>query len=172
VTYHGPGQRVVYVLRDLKRHAGDTGPDLRAYVKDLERWIILTLQQFGVEGFIREGRVGVWVDVNAERRRREAFHGEPLAAGVNKAKGTRSPFINTSSEAKIAALGVRVQKWVTSHGIAFNLAPDLSHYMGIVPCGIREFGVTSLAALGVHVSMDEVDAVLRTQWEKTFSDAY
>lgn len=136
-TYHGPGQRVAYVMRDLKRHAGAAGPDLRAYVKDLERWIILTLAEFGVEGFLAEGRIGVWVKTPA-------------------------------GEAKIAALGVRVQKWVTSHGIALNVAPDLSHYAGIVPCGIREFGVTSLAAMGVDASMDAVDTVLRAQFTKLF----
>lgn len=138
VTYHGPGQQVVYLLRDLKAHAGEAGPDLRAYVQDLEQWLIVTLAQFGIVGFIREGRVGVWV--------------------------------NTSGgEAKIAALGVRVQKWVTSHGVALNVAPDLSHYAGIVPCGIREFGVTSLKALGVDVSMDEVRAALRSNYDTIFA---
>lgn len=135
VTYHGPGQRVVYVMRDLKRHAVE--PDLRLYVQQLERWIILVLAKFGVEGFIRDGRVGVW---------------------VNTPKG----------EAKIAALGVRVQKWVTSHGIAINVNPDLSHYAGIVPCGIREYGVTSLSALGVDASMDEVDGVLKDTFNQVF----
>lgn len=137
VTYHGPGQRVVYVMRDLKKHAGPAGPDLRAYVQQLEQWIILTLAEFGIEAFTREGRVGVW---------------------VNTPRG----------EAKIAALGVRVQKWVTSHGIALNVAPDLAHYAGIVPCGIREFGVTSLAALGVDARMDDVDAVLKKNFAKVF----
>ena len=138
VTYHGPGQRVAYVMRDLKRHAGAQGPDLRAYVADLERWLMLTLAEFGVKGFIRAGRVGVWVET-------------------------------PTGEAKIAALGVRIQKWVTSHGVAFNVHPDLSHYAGIVPCGIREFGVTSLAALGVEATMDAVDAVLRVQWDRVFA---
>lgn len=139
VTYHGPGQRVAYVMRDLKARAAERGqePDLRAYVADLERWVILTLSVFGVEGFTREGRVGVWVDTPA-------------------------------GEAKIAALGVRIQKWVTSHGIALNVAPDLSHYAGIVPCGIRAFGVTSLAALGVQASMEEVDGVLQQQFAAVF----
>jgi lipoyl(octanoyl) transferase len=168
VTYHGPGQQVVYLMRDLKKHAGESGPDIRAYVKDLEAWIILTLAEFGVEGFIREGRVGVWVNVDAERRRREAFHGEPLAAGVSEAKGGQAPLLMNHNEAKSAALGVRVQKWVTSHGIAINVNPDLSHYAGIVPCGIREFGVTSLVALGVEVSMDEVRAALRKHYDTIF----
>lgn len=137
VTYHGPGQRVAYVLRDLKHHAGAAGPDLRAYVKDLEHWLIATLGVFGIEGFIREGRVGVWVST-------------------------------PRGEAKIAALGVRVQKWVTSHGIALNVSPDLAHYTGIVPCGIREFGVTSMHALGVTASMAEVDAVLREKFAAVF----
>ena len=140
VTYHGPGQRVAYVMRDLKKHAAARGeaPDLRAYVADLERWVILTLAQFGIDGFLRAGRVGVWVHT-------------------------------PRGEAKIAALGVRIQKWVTSHGIALNVHPDLSHYAGIVPCGIREFGVTSLKSMGVDVSMAEVDAVLRTQFDRVFS---
>ncbi len=139
VTYHGPNQRVVYLILDLKKRAAAKGqePDLRAYVKQLEQWIILTLAQFGIEGFLRDGRVGVW---------------------VNTPRG----------EAKIAALGVRVQKWVTSHGIALNVNPDLSHYAGIVPCGIREFGVTSLHQLGVMATMDEVDAVLKQQFGKVF----
>jgi len=140
-TYHGPGQRVVYLMLDLKQRAAarETAPDLRAYVKNLECWIIRTLAEFGVEAFTRDGRIGVWVST---------------AVG----------------EAKIAALGVRVQKWVTSHGIAINVNPDLSHYAGIVPCGIREFGVTSLAALGVNATMEEVDAVLRTQFAVVFAE--
>lgn len=135
VTYHGPGQRVAYVLRDLKRHPlpDATGPDLRAYVRQLERWMILTLAEFGVEGFVRHGRVGVWVAVG-------------------------------NSEAKIGAIGVRVQRWVTSHGISLNVRPDLTHYQGIVPCGIRAYGVTSLTALGVAATMAEVDAALRKTW--------
>ncbi len=137
VTYHGPGQRVVYILRDLKRHAGAAGPDLRAYVQDLEQWLILTLSAFGISAFTREGRVGVWVE-------------------------------DRGRECKIAALGVRVQKWVTSHGVALNICPDLSHYAGIVPCGIREFGVTSLQALGVSATMDEVDAILRQTFLRVF----
>ncbi len=138
VTYHGPSQRVAYVMRDLKKHAGAAGPDLRAYVQQLEQWIILTLAQFGIEGFLRDGRVGVWVNT-------------------------------PTGEAKIAALGVRVQKWVTSHGIALNVNPDLSHYAGIVPCGIREFGVTSMHQLGVTATMDEVDATLKAQWGRVFA---
>lgn len=135
VTYHGPGQRVVYVMRDLKR---DGEPDLRAYVKQLEAWIIAMLAEFKLEGFTREGRIGVWVSTQA-------------------------------GEAKIAALGVRVQKWVSSHGIALNVNPDLSHYAGIVPCGIREFGVTSLKAMGVNANMAEVDAALKRRFAEVFA---
>lgn len=139
VTYHGPGQRVAYVMRDLRAHAAVRGqePDLRAYVADLERWVVLTLAEFGVEGFLRDGRVGVWVNT-------------------------------PTGEAKIGALGVRIQKWVTSHGIALNVSPDLRHYAGIVPCGIRAFGVTSLAALGVSATMEEVDQVLRAKFSEVF----
>ncbi len=124
-TYHGPGQRVGYLMVDLNTR----GRDLRAYVQTLEHWIIATLGEFGVEGFLRDGRIGVWVNT-------------------------------PTGEAKIAALGVRVQKWITSHGIALNVHPDLSHYAGIVPCGISNFGVTSLKALGVGASLSEVDAAL------------
>lgn len=171
VTYHGPGQRVVYLMLDLKKRAALHGeqPDLRAYVQQLEQWIILTLAQFGIEGFTREGRVGVWVDSKAECSRRIAF-GEPRAAGVSAigAKGAKSPLHVHSDEAKIAALGVRVQKWVTSHGIAINLNPDLSYYAGIVPCGIREFGVTSMHGLGVTASMTELDAALQNSFAMVF----
>lgn len=135
VTYHGPGQRVAYLMLDLNQR----GKDVRAYVQKLETTMIATLKQFGVEGFTREGRIGVWV--------------------------------NTSTgEAKIAALGVRVQGWVTSHGIAINVNPDLSHYAGIVPCGIREFGVTSLSALGVKASMAEVDHALQRAFMQVFEN--
>lgn len=138
-TYHGPGQRVGYFLLDLKARAAAKGkaPDLRLYVQQLEQMVMHTLQTFGVESFLRDGRVGVW---------------------VHSPKG----------EAKIAALGVRVQRWVTSHGIALNVAPDLSHYQGIVPCGIQQFGVTSLAELGVNVPMQEVDAALQQSFRQIF----
>ncbi len=131
-TYHGPSQRVVYLMLDLKKRAEAQGkqPDLRAYVKQLEQWIINALAQFDVKGEVRNGRVGVWVE-------------------------------RENSEAKIAALGIRVRKWVSFHGIAINVAPDLSHYNGIVPCGISDFGVTSLADLGKNVSMDEMDEALK-----------
>jgi lipoyl(octanoyl) transferase len=165
VTYHGPGQRVVYLMLDLNKR----GRDVRQYVQQLEQWIIATLAEFGVEGFTREGRIGVWVDVAAELEKSGRVAPklrEPLAAGVSEAKGAKGPL---QSEAKIAALGVRVQGWVTSHGIAINVNPDLSHYAGIVPCGIREFGVTSLQALGVHATMDEVDAALKKNFADLFS---
>jgi lipoyl(octanoyl) transferase len=134
ITWHGPGQRIAYACLDLKQR----GSDVRAYVRDLESWIIATLAQFGVTGERREGRIGIWV--------------------VNK--GGR--------EEKIAALGVRVRRWVSYHGIAINNAPDLKHYEGIVPCGISEFGVTSLAKQGVDISMAELDRALRTCFEETF----
>jgi lipoyl(octanoyl) transferase len=133
-TYHGPGQRVVYVMLDLKKR----GADIRAFVCQLEAWIIATLANFDVVGERRPGRVGVW---------------------VNRGQGR---------EDKIAALGVRVRKWVSFHGIAINVNPDLSHYSGIVPCGIAEHGVTSLADLGHNVSMPEVDAALRRNFDKIF----
>jgi lipoyl(octanoyl) transferase len=135
-TYHGPGQRVAYVMRDLKAR-GEM--DVRAYVQNLERWLIATLAQFGIEGGVREGRVGIWVTDKQGR------------------------------EAKIAALGIRVRRWVTYHGISLNVSPDLSHYAGIVPCGVHEHGVASLAALGVDASMAEVDAALASTFSNIFA---
>ena len=135
-TYHGPGQRIAYVMLDLKKRGA---MDIRAYVQNLERWIIATLAHFDITAFTREGRIGVWT-IDA-----------------------------SGGEAKIAALGIRVRKWVTFHGIALNVFPDLSHYGGIVPCGISNFGVTSLQALGVGTTMDEVDSVLRMEFDKIFS---
>lgn len=140
VTYHGPGQRVAYVMLDLTRR----GRDVRAYVRDLEEWLIRALAEFGVTGERREGRVGVWVD-------RTRSGGAPR-------------------EDKIAAIGVRVRKWVTFHGIALNVEPDLGHYSGITPCGVSDprFGVTSLVDLGLPVGMEEADAALRTAFENVF----
>ena len=129
-TYHGPGQRVVYIMVDLKKIFAGQAPDLRKYIQLLEQWIILVLADLNVEGFLREGRVGVWVKQN-------------------------------NSEAKIAAIGVRVKKWVAYHGFALNVQPDLSHYAGIVPCGIREYGVTSLQELGIKTDMQKVDDLLK-----------
>ena len=132
-TYHGPGQRVGYVMLDLKRR----NPDVRAYVRDLEEWLIRALAAFGVKGERREGRVGIWV-----------------------ARGAR--------EDKIAALGVRVRRWTTFHGVALNVNPDLSHFTGIVPCGVRAHGVTSLADLGIAATMAEADAALKSAFEDVF----
>ena len=141
-TYHGPGQRVAYVMLDLqRRHGGVAARDVRAFVAGLERWLILTLADFGVRGELRPGRVGVWV-----------------AGG------------ESGRECKIAALGVRLTRWVSWHGVSLNVAPDLGHFEGIVPCGIREHGVTSLRALGVEADMAAVDAALRRSWEPVFGD--
>jgi lipoyl(octanoyl) transferase len=141
-TYHGPGQRVAYVMLDLKRRT----PDIRKYVRDLEEWVILSLADLGVVAERREGRVGLWVLGNT-----------PLPKGEGKI-----------IENKIAAIGVRVRQWVTFHGVSINVNPDLSHYAGIVPCGIAEHGVTSLAALGNPASMADLDAALRENWRKVF----
>ena len=137
-TYHGPGQRVAYVMMDLKKR--QKAPDIKKYVWCLEEWIIQTLAEFGVKGERRCGRVGIWV------------------------------VKNDGSEAKIAAIGVRVRHWITLHGIAINVSSDLSHFGGIVPCGISEHGVTSLKDLGVDASMDEVDAALKAVFGKVFVD--
>ena len=130
-TYHGPGQRVAYVMMDLR--ARQEKPDVRQYVWQLEEWIIRTLATFGVTGERRDGRVGIWVD-----------HGD-------------------GREEKIAAIGVRIRRWVTLHGISINMNPDLSHFGGIVPCGISEHGVTSFEALGVQADYSELDAALKKQ---------
>jgi lipoyl(octanoyl) transferase len=138
-TYHGPGQRVAYVMLDLRKRGRDVG----CFVRDLERWLIGALAAFNVEGVIREGRVGVWV----ERR------------GAGWAR-----------EDKIAAIGVRLRRWVSFHGVALNVEPDLEHFSGIAPCGVREpkFGVTSLVDLGLPVSMADADAALRASFHDVF----
>jgi len=143
-TYHGPGQRIAYTMLDLNTRT----KDVRKYVWMLEEWVIRTLAVFDVIGERREGRVGVWVV------RRD----KPLNA------------LGQSPEDKIAAIGVRLRKWVSFHGISINLNSDLSHYDAIVPCGISEYGVTSLHDLGVKVKMAELDAALRTQFELIFSE--
>ena len=132
-TYHGPGQRVAYVMLDLKRRGGD----VRAFVAALEQWVIDTLDQFNVKGERREDRVGVWVR-----------------------RGER--------EDKIAAIGIRVRHWVTFHGISINVEPDLTHFSGIVPCGIREHGVTSLVDLGLPVTMADLDTALKNTFAPIF----
>ena len=138
-TYHGPGQRVVYVMLDLNHRR----KDVRAFVEALERWIIDTLWRFNIEGHIREGRVGVWVE-----RRDKGY--SPL------------------TEDKVAAIGIKLRRWVSFHGISLNVEPDLGHFSGIVPCGITEHGVTSLLDLGLPVTMDEVDYALRQSFEAIF----
>ena len=137
-TYHGPGQRVAYVMLDLNRR----GKDVRAFVRGLEAWVIGALAAFNVAGEARADRVGVWV--------------------VRRQPGV------APREDKIAAIGVRVSKWVSFHGISLNVEPDLSHYAGIVPCGIAEHGVTSLVDLGLPVGMDEADAALKSSFEQVF----
>ena len=141
-TYHGPGQRVIYVMLDV----GKRGRDVRAFVKNLEAWVIATLADFNVVGEMRCGRVGVWV------QRPE----KPLQANGELA------------EDKIAAIGIRLRKWVSFHGISINVEPDLDHFSGIVPCGITEHGVTSLVDLGLPVTMDDLDVALRRNFGLTF----
>lgn len=141
-TYHGPGQRVVYVMLDLAQR----GQDVRRFVNDLERWIIAALAEFNVRGEIREGRVGVWVTRPDK---------PPLPDG--------SP-----CEDKIAALGIRLRKWVSFHGLSINVEPDLSHFDGIVPCGISDYGVTSLVDMGLPVTMMDVDVALKKTFDGVF----
>ena len=143
-TYHGPGQRVVYVMLDLNRR----GRDIRAFVQQLEAWVIAALAEFNVTGHIREGRVGVWVE-RPDRPR--------LPDG-------------RMSEDKIAAIGIRLRKWVSFHGISINVEPELEHFSGIVPCGISDFGVTSLVDLGLPVSMADVDVALRRSFDEVFGE--
>ena len=137
-TYHGPGQRVAYVMLDLSRRE----PDVRRYVAALEDWLIKTLAAFNVRGERREDRVGVWV---------------------------RRPDKGAGHEDKIAAIGIRLKRWVSLHGIALNVDPDLSHFSGIVPCGVTAHGVTSLADLGVGASMADLDDALRRTFDGAFS---
>ena len=136
-TYHGPGQRVAYVMLDLNRR----GRDVRAFVQTLERWLITALAELGVVGETRDGRVGVWVS---------------------------RPDVAPLREDKIAAIGIRVRRWVSFHGVALNVSPELEHYSGITPCGVSEHGVTSLRDLGEKADMDEVDDALRRQFENCF----
>lgn len=136
-TYHGPGQRIAYVMLDMRHRGGD----VRGLVCDIERWVIGALAAFNVKGERREGRVGIWVS---------------------------RPEKGDGKEDKIAAIGLRVSRWITTHGLSFNVEPDLAHYGGIVPCGIKEHGVTSLADLGLPVSMSDADIALKTAFEQIF----
>ena len=136
-TYHGPGQRVVYTMLDLKNR----GSDVRKFVRDLEAWVIDSLAEFGVSGERREDRVGIWVDLENGR------------------------------EKKIAAIGIRVRHWITFHGIAINVNPELEHFSGIVPCGIAEHGVTSLHDLGIDCTMADVDAILKATFIQKFTES-
>lgn len=169
-TYHGPGQRIVYVMLDLKRRQGR--PDVKAYVCGLERWVIAALAPLGVRGERRDGRIGVWVDLengldlNPSPASAATSSPSPIGRGgdpcvAREGEGLRSSPLSLPAEAKIAAIGVRIKRWVTMHGIAINIAPDLSHFSGIVPCGIKEYGVTSVAELlGKDVSVEAMDDVL------------
>jgi lipoyl(octanoyl) transferase len=138
-TYHGPGQRVIYCMLDVSRRE----KDVRCFVRHLENWVIAALAEFNVRGEIRPGRVGVWVQ-RPDRPR--------LAVG-------------SMAEDKIAAIGIKLRRWVSFHGISINVEPDLSHFSGIVPCGIRDHGVTSLVDLGLPVTMDDLDAALRATFD-------
>ena len=139
-TYHGPGQRIAYVMLDLTRpHGSIPARDVRCYVHGLEEWLIRALARLVIAGERRKDRIGVWVPDRA-----------------------------TGTEAKIAAIGVRITRWVSWHGIALNVAPDLAHFSGIVPCGITDHGVTSLAALNVPATLPQVDAALRAAWTEVF----
>ncbi len=141
-TYHGPGQRIAYTMLDLNKR----GKDVRKFVQNLEDWVIMTLAEFGVKGERRAGRVGVWV--------------------VRKDKPLNA--LGAYPEDKIAAIGVRLRKWTSFHGISINVEPELEHYSGIVPCGISEYGVTSLVDLGLPVSIWDVDMALKQSFDRVF----
>lgn len=143
-TYHGPGQRVAYVMLNVAAR----GRDVRCFVRQLENWVIATLDQFNLRGEIRPGRVGVWVQ---RPEKPTQVDGSP-------------------AEDKIAAIGIRLRKWVSFHGISINVEPDLSHFGGIVPCGIADHGVTSLVDLGLPVTMDDVDLALRATFDDVFAN--
>ena len=143
-TYHGPGQRIAYVMLDLNKR----GRDVRHFVQQLEEWVIAALAEFNVSGAIREGRVGVWV-TRPEK---------PLGAD------------GMPAEDKIAAIGVKLRRWVSFHGISINVDPDLSHFEGIIPCGIRDHGVTSLVDLGIPATMVDLDVALAATFARTFGD--
>ncbi|MCZ2158273.1 lipoyl(octanoyl) transferase LipB [Bartonella sp. 220] len=141
-TYHGPGQRIAYIMLDLKRRK----QDIRAFISALEEWIIQTLAKFNIKGERREDRVGVWI----------------------KRSNFPSTQNNIASEDKIAAIGIRVRKWVSFHGVSINIHPNLAHYAGIIPCGITKHGVTSFLDLGVPVTMDDIDIALQQAFEQIF----
>lgn len=141
-TYHGPGQRVAYVMLDVAAR----GRDVRCFVRDLEAWVIATLDQFNVRGEIRSGRVGVWVERPEKPRNADG----------------------SVAEDKIAAIGIRLRKWISFHGISINVEPDLGHFGGIVPCGITDHGVTSLVDLGLPVTMDDLDPALKAAFDEVF----
>ena len=141
-TYHGPGQRIAYVMLDLNNR----GKDIKAFVEKLEAWIVHTLAEFNVVGRTRNGRIGIWVERN------------------DKPKTVRG----APEEEKIAAIGIRLRKWITFHGLSINVEPDLTHFQGIVPCGIKDHGVTSLVDLGLPVSMADLDNALKKSFFKVF----
>jgi lipoyl(octanoyl) transferase len=141
-TYHGPGQRIVYVMLDLNNR----GKDIKKFVNNLEAWIIHTLAEFNVIGQSRSGRVGIWVERPDKPKNVDGF----------------------IEEEKIAAIGVRLKKWVTLHGLSINVDPDLNNFQGIVPCGIKDHGVTSLVDLGLPVSMADLDIALKKSFSKVF----
>jgi lipoyl(octanoyl) transferase len=141
-TYHGPGQRTAYVMLDLtRRHGRVPAQDVRCYVRGLEEWLIRTLDRFNIHGERREGRIGIWV--------------------ANPATG---------QDEKIAAIGVRVTRWVSWHGVALNVEPNLGHFGGIVPCGLSQYGVTSVAALGIPATLYDADVALRSAWDEVFGN--
>ncbi|MCA4774356.1 lipoyl(octanoyl) transferase LipB [Wolbachia endosymbiont of Mansonella perstans] len=133
-TYHGPGQRIIYLMLNLKKR---NKCDIRLYIRDLSNWIINVLKYFNTNGEFKEDRIGIWVN-------------------------------NNGVEGKIAAFGIRVRKWITYHGIALNVSPDLSHYRGIIPCGLKDYGATSMKELGVEVSLSELDDILKKEFYKIF----
>ncbi|QKX01317.1 lipoyl(octanoyl) transferase LipB [Wolbachia endosymbiont of Dipetalonema caudispina] len=133
-TYHGPGQRIIYLMLNLKKR---NKCDIKLYIKDLSKWIINVLKHFNIVGKFKEDKIGIWVN-------------------------------NNGVEEKIAAFGIRLRKWITYHGIALNVSPNLSHYKGIIPCGLKDYGITSMEKLGIKVQMTELDLILKKEFYKVF----
>jgi lipoyl(octanoyl) transferase len=137
ITFHGPGQRVVYVMLDLNKIFAPLKPDLRAFIRMLEEWVIASLADLGLKCFTKEGMIGIWTNKDG-------------------------------MDLKISAIGIRVRRWVSFHGVAINVCPDMEYFKGIIPCGIRDFGVTSLDEMGIKASMEEVDNILKMNFRKIF----
>lgn len=169
LTYHGPGQRIVYVMLDLRRR----GQDVRKFIWQLEEWVIRALAKFGIKGTRHLGRVGVWIDTlpacSPAGLPASSLSARPMPEGtVSESAVSEGQLDSARDERKIAAIGIRIRHWITFHGLALNLDPDLSYYSGIVPCGLSDYHVTSMRALGYQAGIGEVDDALIAGWDGVF----